>query len=116
VVTVPEGLLALSISALICYVSHGLARAIGMPPQFITIVTAVTVALATVAPARLAPLVPSAEGLAQILMQVELPRSAAQGAAATEAAGGCGGRAGLQREGPAGQLHQLDHRAPCPSA
>jgi hypothetical protein len=70
VITVPEGLAALSISAVVCYVAHGLARAIGLPEQFITVVTAITVLLATAMPAKLQPLVPSAEGLAAILMQV----------------------------------------------
>ncbi len=70
VITVPEGLAALAISAAICYVAHGLARAVGMLEQFITIVTAITVLLATAWPAKLEPLVMSAEGLAAILMQV----------------------------------------------
>ena len=64
-----EALAALSVSAGICYVGVAAARTWGVPGQAITIITALTVALATLAPRRLAPLVPSAEGLAQILMQ-----------------------------------------------
>jgi hypothetical protein len=58
-----------------------------MPEQFITVITAITVLLATLMPARLAPLVPSAEGLAQILMQVG-PCAAPTAAAGLGAAGG----------------------------
>lgn len=65
-----EGLLALSLSALICHAATSLARAIGYPGQTLTMLTGLTVALATLAPRVLAPLVPSAEALAQVLMQV----------------------------------------------
>ncbi|EFJ49253.1 hypothetical protein VOLCADRAFT_120770 [Volvox carteri f. nagariensis] len=70
VITVPEGLAALSISAAVCYVCVSAARVWGIPGQSITLITALTVALATAAPRQLAPLVPSAEGLAQLLMQI----------------------------------------------
>ncbi|KAF5841251.1 hypothetical protein DUNSADRAFT_13705 [Dunaliella salina] len=65
-----EGLTALTISAVICHIATCLAGALGAPGQSITIITALTVMLATAAPKALAPLVGSAEGLAQILMQV----------------------------------------------
>lgn len=65
-----EGLTSLTISAVICHVATCLASALGAPGQSITIITALTVMLATAAPKALAPLVGSAEGLAQILMQV----------------------------------------------
>ncbi len=67
---VSEGLAALSVSALVCYTAAWLARSWGASGQAITFITAISVALATLLPGRLAPLVPSAEGLAQILMQV----------------------------------------------
>ncbi|KAG2425993.1 hypothetical protein HXX76_013364 [Chlamydomonas incerta] len=70
VITVTEALTSLSISAAICYIAVALARVWGMPGQAITLITGLTVALATAVPRRLAALVPSAEGLAQILMQI----------------------------------------------
>eukprot|EP00198_Chlamydomonas_reinhardtii_P012311 XP_001701648.1 predicted protein [Chlamydomonas reinhardtii] len=70
VITVTEALTSLSISAAICYIAVALARVWDMPGQAITLMTGLTVALATALPRRLAPLVPSAEGLAQILMQI----------------------------------------------
>ncbi|KAG2435054.1 hypothetical protein HYH02_012051 [Chlamydomonas schloesseri] len=70
VITVTEALTSLSIAAAICYVAVALAKLWGMPGQAITLITGLTVALATAVPGRLAPLVPSAEGLAQILMQI----------------------------------------------
>jgi len=69
-ITVLEGLTAVAISACICHAGTCAAAALGAPGQSITIITGITVALATAAPKLLAPLVPSAEGLAQILMQV----------------------------------------------
>ncbi|KAG2485644.1 hypothetical protein HYH03_015616 [Edaphochlamys debaryana] len=70
VIAVPEALAALSLSAAICYLGTSLARTWGAPGQAITIITGLTVAVATLFPRALAPMVPSAEGLAQILMQV----------------------------------------------
>ncbi|GIM12969.1 hypothetical protein Vretimale_16155, partial [Volvox reticuliferus] len=67
---VPEALAALSISASVCYIAVSAAKVWGMPGQAITIITALSVALATAVPRLLAPLVPSAEGLAQLLMQI----------------------------------------------
>ncbi|GLC33754.1 hypothetical protein PLESTB_000112100 [Pleodorina starrii] len=70
VITVPEALAALSLSAAVCYVSVSAARCWGIPGQSISLITALTVTLATAAPRLMAPLVPSAEGLAQLLMQI----------------------------------------------
>lgn len=69
-ITVSEGLAALSVSALVCYTAVWMARSWGASGQAITFITGLTVALATLLPGRLAPLVPSAEGIAQILMQI----------------------------------------------
>ncbi|GIM12970.1 hypothetical protein Vretimale_16155 [Volvox reticuliferus] len=81
VITVPEALAALSISASVCYIAVSAAKVWGMPGQAITIITALSVALATAVPRLLAPLVPSAEGLAQLLMQVWLDKGGLQRAA-----------------------------------
>lgn len=65
-----EALASLLLSACICHAASCISKALGVPTQFITIVTALTVTLATLLPTQLAPLVESAQGLAQILMQV----------------------------------------------
>ncbi|GLI59685.1 hypothetical protein VaNZ11_001627 [Volvox africanus] len=70
VITVPEALAALSLSASVCYIAVSAAKLWGVPGQAITIITALSVALATAVPRMLAPLVPSAEGMAQLLMQI----------------------------------------------
>ena len=59
-------------SVLICHTAFTLSRALGFPGQFLTILTAVSVTAATVAPHLLGPLATSAQGLAQILMQVRI--------------------------------------------
>jgi hypothetical protein len=56
-------------SMVACHSCSGLITALFLTPQ---IVTGLTVALATLLPRQLAPLTASAEGMAQILMQVEL--------------------------------------------
>lgn len=67
---VPHGMAALALSVSVCYLGTQAAAALAAPTQAITIITALTVALATAFPARLAPLVPSGEGLAMLLMMV----------------------------------------------
>ena len=61
---------AVALSATICYLGTQLAGALSMPSQSITIITGVTVTLATLFPTKLAVLATSGEGLATILMQV----------------------------------------------
>jgi hypothetical protein len=63
-------MMALGLSALICYTATQLAALWSMPSQSITIITGLTVAAATLLPRQLAPLAPSAEGLALLMMQV----------------------------------------------
>lgn len=63
-------MMALGLSALICYTATQLAALWGMPSQSITLITGLTVAAATLLPRQLAPLAPSAEGLALLMMQV----------------------------------------------
>lgn len=70
VVTVLEGSLAVALSATVCYVGSSLASALSIPSQSITIITALTVTLATWFPQHMETLAQSGEGLAQILMQV----------------------------------------------
>lgn len=70
VVNVYSGGLALALAAAVCHVGTQLAAALGAPSQGVTIITAITVALATAAPRPLGALAPSAEGLATLLMQV----------------------------------------------
>ena len=69
---VPPGLTSLAVSVLICHTAFTLSRALGLPGQFLTILTALSVAAATIAPHLLGPLASSAQGLAQILMQVRI--------------------------------------------
>ena len=61
---------AVALSAAICYLATQLATAWSMPSQSITIITAITVGLATAFPNQLSTLASSGEGLAAILMQV----------------------------------------------
>jgi hypothetical protein len=61
---------AVALSAVICHLGTQLATAWAMPSQSITIITGITVALATLLPKQLAVLAASGEGLATILMQV----------------------------------------------
>ena len=61
---------ALALSATICHIGVESARASGVAGGGIPFITVITVLLATAAPKALTPLVPTAEGLAAILMQV----------------------------------------------
>lgn len=70
VISVPHGMMAVAISATICYLGTQIATAMHVSSQSITIITGLTVMAATAFPHLLAPLAPSAEGLAMILMQV----------------------------------------------
>jgi hypothetical protein len=63
-------MMALGLSSCICYLGTQLATLWSMPSQSITIITGITVAAATIMPKYLAPLAPSAEGLALLMMQV----------------------------------------------
>jgi uncharacterized membrane protein len=69
-VTVLHGATALALSTLLCYLGTVIARQIGYRGGSITVITALTVMLATAFPERLKPLVSSGEGLAGILMQI----------------------------------------------
>lgn len=69
-VTVLHGATALALSTLLCYLGTSIARYIGYKGGSITVITALTVMLATAFPERLKPLVSSGEGLAAILMQI----------------------------------------------
>lgn len=64
------GMMSLGLSACICYLGTQLSVLWGMPSQSITIITGITVTAATLAAKQLAPLAPSAEGLALLMMQV----------------------------------------------
>ncbi|KAL3143469.1 hypothetical protein ABBQ38_002280 [Trebouxia sp. C0009 RCD-2024] len=68
-IQVLEGATAVGVACLICQLGSQGAQALGLPGAVIPVVTGITVALATAAPQMLKPLVPSAEGLAAILMQ-----------------------------------------------
>lgn len=61
---------AVCLSALVCYLGTQIASALSCPSQSITLVTALTVALATAFPRALGALAPSGAGLAALLMQV----------------------------------------------
>lgn len=63
-------MMSVGLSAVICYVGTQLAVAWGMPTQSITVITGLTLLLATLLPRQLAPLAASGEGLALMLMQV----------------------------------------------
>ena len=69
-ITVLNGATAIALSACICALGTSLAASIGYKGGSITIITAITVLLATIAPRLLAPVIPSGEGLAAILMQL----------------------------------------------
>ena len=69
-VTVLEGATALALAAAICHAGTSIAAALKYRGGSITVITALTVALATAFPRLLAPLTASGEGLAAILMQV----------------------------------------------
>lgn len=65
-----NGAAALAVSAILCTLGTSIAKAIGYRGGSITVITALTVFLATAAPRIVAPLIPSGEGLAAILMQL----------------------------------------------
>lgn len=69
-IDVYNGAAALAVSAILCTLGSSIAKAIGYKGGSITVITALTVALATSAPRLVAPLIPSGEGLAAILMQL----------------------------------------------
>lgn len=71
-VQVYSAMMALGLSACICYLGTQLAVLWGIPSQSITIITGITVTAATLLSKQLAPLAPSAEGLALLMMQVGL--------------------------------------------
>jgi hypothetical protein len=64
------GMMSVGLSSAVCYLGSQLAALWGMPSQAMTIITGLTLALASAAPRALAPLAASAEGLALMLMQV----------------------------------------------
>jgi hypothetical protein len=63
-------MMSVGLSSAICYLGSQLAALWGMPSQAMSIITGLTLALASAAPKALAPLAASAEGLALMLMQV----------------------------------------------
>ena len=65
-----EAATGIALSSCICYLGQQLAVALGFPSASISLITILTVALATCMPKTLAPLVPSSEGIAYILLQV----------------------------------------------
>lgn len=69
-VQVYAAMLSTGLSACLCYLGSQLSAAWCMPSQSITIITALTLLLASTIPKALEPLAPSAEGLALMLMQV----------------------------------------------
>ena len=73
-----EAATGIALSSCICYLGQQLAAAVGYPSASISVITVLTVVLATCVPKRLAPLVPSAEGIAYILLQVPLPAPSCQ--------------------------------------
>lgn len=69
-IQVLEGATAVGLACLICQMGSRGAQALGLPGAVIPVVTGITVTLATCVPGLLKPLVPSAEGIAAILMQI----------------------------------------------
>ena len=65
-----EAATGIALSSCICYLGQQLAVALGYPSASISTITILTVILATCMPKTLAPLVPSSEGIAYILLQV----------------------------------------------
>lgn len=64
------GFTGMTLSAAICFVGGYMAEYFGMVGAVIPIVTAITVCLATAFPKALDPLLPSCEGIANLLMHV----------------------------------------------
>ena len=69
-IQVLEATIGIALSATICYLGQQLAVALGFPSASISVITLLTVALATFFPKQLKPLVASSEGIAFILLQV----------------------------------------------
>ena len=69
-ISVLHGATAIALSAAICALGTAIAAALNYRGGSITVITGLTVALATLAPKVVAPLIPSGEGLAAILMQL----------------------------------------------
>ena len=65
-----EASTAIAMSTVLCYLGQQIAKAAGYPSASISIITLLTVALATTFAEPLKPLVPAGEGLANILLQV----------------------------------------------
>jgi len=76
-----EGASALAVAMALCCAGSELATALGVAGASISVITALTVALASAAPRALRPLVPSAEGLACIILQARARARAAPAAA-----------------------------------
>jgi len=68
-IAVYEGTVAMALSLVICHLGTQTAAALGCPSQALSAVTALSVAAATLFPRALAPLAPSGEGLAAVIMQ-----------------------------------------------
>ncbi|KAK9811913.1 hypothetical protein WJX72_012330 [[Myrmecia] bisecta] len=81
-IQVTEGATAMAVAAVICYIGTSYAQALGISGATIPVVTAITVALATLMPRMLSPLVSSGEGIAAILMQVFFASVGANGSVA----------------------------------
>lgn len=69
-IQVLEATIGLALSATLCYFGQQLAVAVGFPSASISVITLLTVAIATFFPNQLKPLVASSEGIAFILLQV----------------------------------------------
>lgn len=82
-ITVLHGATALALAAAICFAGTSIAAALRYKGGSITVITAITVTLATLFPRLLAPLRASGEGLAAILMQLFFASVGASGSIAT---------------------------------
>ncbi|KAL4435946.1 hypothetical protein ABPG77_000708 [Micractinium sp. CCAP 211/92] len=82
-ITVLHGATALALASAICFVGTQVAAAMRYKGGSITVITAITVTLATLFPRLLAPLRASGEGLAAILMQLFFASVGASGSIAT---------------------------------
>ncbi|CAL8469320.1 g8861 [Coccomyxa elongata] len=69
-IQVLEATIGIALSAILCYLGQQLAVAIGFPSASISVITLLTVAIATFFPKQLKPLVASSEGIAFILLQI----------------------------------------------
>ncbi len=66
-----EASTAIALSTLLCYLGQQIAVAVGFPSASISIITLLTVALATAFARPLQALAPAGEGIANILLQVQ---------------------------------------------